>query len=319
MGSYKAVPVKVKSCCTVSRNLLAEVKESNHAAVDTNGPELVMADMVQIPAGEFVLGSDDEESSVEDGETVRRRVKLDAYYMDKYAVSNEQFARFINDTGYETDAQKYGWSFVFHLFVHDVDSKDIVGIPQDTPWWIGVQGASWKNPEGRSSTISERLNHPVTHVSWNDAKAYAKWAGKRLPTEAEWEYAAASGVIDRKYPWGNELHQDERHHCNIWQGEFPHTNSEKDGYLGTAPVDSYEPNEYGLYNMSGNVWEWSEDTFSYDPSESAQGFLDPTVKLIKGGSYLCHQSYCNRYRLSARTFNTSDSSTGHMGFRCVSF
>ncbi|MNO50730.1 Serine/threonine-protein kinase pkn1 [compost metagenome] len=319
MGSYKAVSVKVKSCCAVSRNLLAEVKDAKHPAVDMNVQALDFVDMVQIPAGEFVLGSDDEESSVEDGETVRRRVKLDTYYMDKYAVTNEQFTHFVEDTGYETDAEKYGWSFVFHLFVHDVDSKEIVGIPQDTPWWVGVKGASWKYPEGRNSTISGRLNHPVAHVSWNDAKAYAKWAGKRLPTEAEWEYAAASGVIGRKYPWGDELYQDGRHHCNIWQGEFPHRNSEEDGYVGTSPVDSYEPNEYGLYNMSGNVWEWCEDTFSYNSTESAQVFLDPTVKLIKGGSYLCHQSYCNRYRISARTFNTSDSSTGHMGFRCVSF
>lgn len=316
-------PIKpVKSCCAVSRNLITNTKESlNLIASDTDASSLDVTNMVRIPAGEFVLGSENDESSVEDGETVRRRVMLEAFYMDKYAVTNEQFSSFVADTGYVTDAEKYGWSFVFHLLAQDVDIEDVVGIPQDTPWWIGVQGASWRHPEGRNSVIDDRLDHPVIHVSWNDSKAYANWAGKRLPTEAQWEYAASSGVLDRKYPWGDDLHQDGRHHCNVWQGEFPHRNSEEDGYLGTAPVDSYEPNEFGLYNMSGNVWEWSEDTYSHYPSESesAQVVLDPTAKLIKGGSYLCHKSYCNRYRISARTYNTLDSSTGHMGFRCVSF
>lgn len=273
--------------------------------------------MVQIPAGEFILGSEDVESSEEDGETIRRHVYINSFYMDKYAVTNEQFATFIEATGYETDAENYGWSFVFHLFVSDELEQDILGSPKDTPWWIGLKGASWKYPEGRNSSIDHRLTHPVVHVSWNDAIAYASWAGKRLPTEAEWEYAASSGVIDRTYPWGNELHEDGEHHCNIWQGEFPLTNSGEDGFMGTAPVDSYEANAFGLYNMSGNVWEWSEESFSNQPSDATNILLDPSIKLIKGGSYLCHRSYCNRYRIAARTFNTIDSSTGHMGFRCV--
>jgi formylglycine-generating enzyme len=182
---------------------------------------------------------------------------------------------------------------------------------------MAVKGASWQRPEGLSSSIADRLDHPVIHVSWNDAKAYCQWAGKRLPTEAEWEYAAASGINNRKYPWGNELHQEGEHHCNIWQGEFPKVNTEEDGFLGTAPVNSYKPNAFGLYNMSGNVWEWCEDTFTNQVGSKITNPLDHSLKLIKGGSYLCHKSYCNRYRIAARTFNTADSSTGHMGFRCV--
>ncbi|WP_438346948.1 formylglycine-generating enzyme family protein [Paenibacillus sp. FA6] len=302
-----------KSCCSVSRDQGALIRETN-----IKGTQIIdLKDMVQLPSGEFILGSEDEESSVEDGETIRRKVYISSFYMDKYAVTNEQFSRFIAETGYVTDAEKYDWSFVFHLFVNDVLEQDILGSPQGTPWWIGVQGACWKYPEGRKSSISNRPRHPVVHVSWNDAKAYSVWAGKRLPTEAEWEYAASSGVIDKKYPWGNDLHQNEEHHCNIWQGDFPHVNHGDDGFLSTAPVDSYEPNEFGLYNMSGNVWEWSEESFTNQPSDSNHILLDPSIKLIKGGSYLCHLSYCNRYRISARTFNTIDSSTGHMGFRCV--
>ncbi|MGF7048079.1 formylglycine-generating enzyme required for sulfatase activity [Paenibacillus sp. DS2015] len=307
-----------KSCCSVSRDQGVHLREKNIIATTNIGTRSFdPKDMVHIPAGEFLLGSENEESSVEDGETNRRKVNIHSFHMDKYAVTNEQFERFITETGYVTDAEKYEWSYVFHLFVNDLAEQDIVGSPQETPWWVAVQGACWKYPEGRNSSIDNRLNHPVIHVSWNDAKAYSAWAGKRLPTEGEWEYAASSGVIDRKYPWGTELHQNEEHHCNIWQGDFPHTNRGDDGYLSTAPVDSYEPNEFGLYNMSGNVWEWSEDTFTNQPSDSSNILLDPSIKLIKGGSYLCHRSYCNRYRISARTFNTIDSSTGHMGFRCV--
>lgn len=274
--------------------------------------------MVRIPGGEFVLGTHDPDSRAEDGERIRRKVKLPSFYMDKYTVTNRQFAKFVEETGYVTDAEKFGWSYVFHLFVPtDLPQEDILGRADGTPWWIGVKGADWRHPEGRLSSIESRLDHPVVHVSWNDAKAYAHWAGKRLPTEAEWEYAAAGGVVDRKFPWGDELEQDGRHHCNVWQGEFPVHNTEADGFLGTAPVDSYEPNAFGLYNMSGNVWEWCEDTFTNLPTLVNEATLDPTLKVIKGGSYLCHKSYCNRYRIAARTFNTVDSSTGHMGFRCV--
>ena len=304
-----------KSCCAVSRDKHFLKKEVNVVSIPKKAAHT--SNMAWIPAGEFLLGSEEEERSIEDGEFPRRKVQVPSYYIDRYAVTNEQFSQFINETGYVTDAEKYGWSFVFHLFVNKEYEKDILGSSEQTPWWIAVQGASWKHLEGRGSSIANRLNHPVIHVSWNDAQAYCKWSGKRLPTEAEWEYAAASGVINRKYPWGNELHQDGKHHCNIWQGDFPNVNTEEDGFLGTAPVDSFETNDFGLYNMSGNVWEWCEDNFSTQPGQTNHVPIDHSIKLIKGGSYLCHKSYCNRYRISARTFNTVDSSTGHMGFRCV--
>lgn len=304
---------KTKSCCAVCRNGANSVM---HSPCQRNRQRLDYADMALIPAGSFLTGSDDEESSAEDGERDRREVELEAYYIDKYAVTNEQFAVFVEQTGYQTDAERYGWSFVFHLLLGEETAKDQMGILEHTPWWVGVKGADWQHPEGRGSSIQGRSRHPVVHVSWNDANAYADWAGKRLLTEAEWENAAASGVWNRKYPWGEELHQEAKHHCNIWQGEFPHSNTLDDGYLTTAPVDSYEPNEYGLYNMAGNVWEWTADVFASLPAQGINGH-DLAVKVIKGGSYLCHASYCNRYRLSARTFNTVDSSTGHMGFRCA--
>jgi formylglycine-generating enzyme len=166
------------------------------------------------------------------------------------------------------------------------------------------------------------MDHPVVHISWNDANAYCAWAGKRLPTEAEWEYAARGGLVQKRFPWGDDLLMDGQHQCNIWQGEFPKTNTKEDGYEGTAPAKSYSPNGYGLYNMSGNVWEWCSDWFSRSV-HTRGGRSNPKgpeigkEKILRGGSYFCHESYCNRYRVAARSKNTPDSSTGHAGFRCA--
>ena len=265
------------------------------------------------------MGSDDK-SFPADGEGPIREVTLEAFWVDRYAVTNADFLRFCEATGYVTEAEKYAWSFVFHLFLPS-SYRDAASVPT-APWWKQVYGAYWKQPEGPHSSIEGRMDHPVVHVSWNDAMAYARWRGKRLPSEAEWEYAARGGLTQNTYPWGNQLSPKGKYRCNIWQGSFPKKNTAKDGFLATAPVNSFAPNGFGLYNMVGNVWEWCQDWFSPDyhlraSRDNPQGPPKGSAKVTRGGSYLCHASYCNRYRCSARTHNTIDSSTGHMGFRLV--
>lgn len=264
--------------------------------------------LVTIPGGTFLMGSEAPESFLADGEGPVREVTVQPYRIDSIAVTNSQFGEFVDAAGYVTDAERFGWSFVFHSLVSRLALKR--GHVRPVPgldWWLGVQGAGWRHPEGKGSNIRGRDSHPVVHVSWNDAAAYARWAGKRLPTETEWEYAARGGLEQRRYPWGDELVPGGRHMCNIWQGEFPLRNTADDGYQGTCPVTAFEPNGYGLYNCSGNVWEWCQDR--WQPGESG--------RVTRGGSYLCHYSYCNRYRVAARTKNTPETSTGHTGFRCA--
>ncbi|MGF7034669.1 formylglycine-generating enzyme required for sulfatase activity [Paenibacillus mucilaginosus] len=280
------------------------------------------AGMIRLPGGTFLMGTDDREGFPQDGEGPSRLVTLDSFYLDACAVTNEQFLAFVRDTGYKTEAELYGWSFVFHLFVPDRLRSSVDAVVQSAPWWWKVDGASWHAPEGPGTGIGERMDHPVVHVSWNDAQAYARWAGKRLPTEAEWEYAARGGLEGRRYAWGDTLLPDGQHRCNIWQGTFPQVNEALDGYAGTAPAQSFPPNGFGFYHMAGNVWEWCADWFSpayhrTTPSLNPAGPPQGQTKTLKGGSYLCHSSYCNRYRVAARTSNTPDSSTGHMGFRCA--
>ncbi|MEM9160189.1 MAG: formylglycine-generating enzyme family protein [Verrucomicrobiota bacterium] len=278
--------------------------------------------MALIEAGSFLMGTESEEAWEADGEGPVRPVEVGAYYISKTCVSIGEFEEFASDTGYVTDAEKFGWSYVFHILLSKnllkrLKPKNVQGLE----WWYGVEGASWKKPEGPGSNIKKRKDHPVTHVSWADAEAYCKWKGHRLPTEAEWEKAARGGLEQNVYAWGDELTPEGKHRCNIWQGKFPLENSKEDGYIGTAPVRSYRANGYGLYNVAGNVWEWCADWFSptwhqqNDCRIDPQGPSEGDRRLMKGGSFLCHDSYCNRYRVAARTSNTPDTSTANCGFR----
>jgi len=283
-------------------------------------------EIVTIDGGVFQMGGADADGIPQDGEGPVRDVHTDRFEMDACAVSAEQFAEFVSATNYVTDAEHHGWSFVFASAVHPEAFHSIVqGHVRLAPWWIAVKGANWRQPQGQGSHWQDKPNHPVVHVSWTDALAFAKAAGKRLPTEAEWEKAARGGLTGCRYPWGNELEPGGEHRCNIWQGDFPEENLATDGYLTTAPVRSYQANGYGLYNVVGNVWEWCSDGWSVDwhqrishaTRNNPKGADNEIAKVIRGGSYLCHQSYCNRYRLSARSFNSPDSSTGNTGFRCA--
>lgn len=295
-------------------------REANAQGLTSGPRSLALTKMVPIPAGVFTMGTDDPQIK-QDGEAPARRVTVDAFYMDAYEVSNADFEKFVNSTGYLTEAEKFGDSFVFEGMLSEPVKAQIHQAVAAAPWWLPVKGADWRHPEGPDSTILHRSNHPVLHVSWNDAVAYCAWAGKRLPTEAEWEYSCRGGLQNRLFPWGNKLQPKGQHYANIWQGEFPVTNTGEDGFQGTAPVDAFPPNGYGLYNIVGNAWEWTSDWWTVH--HSAEETLNPKGptsgkdRVKKGGSYMCHKSYCYRYRCAARSQNTPDSSASNLGFRCA--
>lgn len=299
-----------------SAGLDAQAIPSGGAGVDASG-------IVTLPGGEFLMGTDARDGFPSDGEGPIRMITVDSFAIDAHQVTNRRFAEFVSATGYVTDAEKFKWSFVFHHFVSEETAKSVTQKVASAPWWWQVFDADWRHPFGPDSTYEDRLDHPVVHVSFADATAFAEWAGGRLPTEAEWEYAARGGLEQARYAWGDELMPGRRHMCNIWQGDFPDTNTEEDGWHGTAPVGSFDPNDYGLYDVAGNIWEWCSDWWSTSyhrnerrvTRENPEGPRVGQAKVIKGGSYLCHDSYCNRYRVAARTQSTPDSSTGNMGFR----
>ena len=298
----------------------SDIEEPSNVPSDVSEEEVPQNELVFIQGGVFKMGLDKAIIS-SDGETPSRLVHITSFYMDKYEVSNSEFAEFVKDTNYVTETETFGNSFVVEYFLSNETQAEITQAVANAPWWLPVEGASWKNPEGKRSDIKDRMSHPVVHVSWNDANTFCKWAGKRLPTEAEWEYAAKSGLKDRLFPWGNNPLPHGEHWMNIWQGVFPHNNTMEDGYAGTAPVDSYPPNKFGLYNMVGNVWEWVSDWWTVNHSDKEQtnpiGPPKGTDKVKKGGSFLCHKDYCYRYRCAARSQNTPDSSASNLGFRCV--
>lgn len=292
------------SCCTPSGGRASdrgpEVRRSAVLPAATDG-------MVAVPGGEFLMGSEDPLAYRADGEGPVRTVRVDAFWMDARTVSNARFASFAADTGYRTSAERIGWSFVFAGLLPDdfPPTRGVVG----APWWRQVEGADWRRPDGPHSIWEDRADHPVVHVDRDDALAYCAWAGTRLPTEAEWERAARGGLHAKVFPWGDEFEPGGRPRMNVWQGDFPDRHPTADGWYGTCPVDAFEPNGFGLYNATGNVWEWCEDAFS--PARGEQR------RVTKGGSYLCHASYCRRYRVAARQGLCPDSATGNVGFRCA--
>jgi len=277
---------------------------------------------IVLPAATFLMGTDYARANAGDGEGPVRPVSLSAYSIDAFPVTNADFAAFVRATGYVTESERYGSSFVFQGQIPEDRYDELV---EDTvaavPWWCLVPGASWHAPEGPGSTIDARLDHPVVHVSWNDAMAYCAWSGALLPSEAQWEYAARGGLEQKLYPWGDDLTPDGRHLCNVWQGEFPGLNTAADGYAATSPVGAFPPNGHGLYSVTGNTWEWCADfwntAFTDAPCRDPQGPPRGTARVMKGGSFLCHASYCNRYRPAARTSNTPDSAASNIGFRCA--
>jgi formylglycine-generating enzyme required for sulfatase activity len=248
------------------------------------------------------MGDDSPWSYPTDGESPAREVTVAPFMIERAPVTNDAFARFVRATGHTTDAERFGWSFVFGGLLPD-DFPDTRGVV-DAPWWRQVEGACWHSPEGPGSDVGGRGDHPVVHVSWNDAAAYAACVGGRLPAEAEWERAARGGT-STTFPWGDELEPGGRHRANVFQGVFPREDTAADGWAGTSPVGSFPPNGFGLVDAIGNVWEWTADRFAADRF------------VLKGGSYLCHASYCRRYRPAARMGSTPDSSTGNIGFRCA--
>ena len=303
-----------KPCCVPSTSIAAP----RPAQAGPAGP-LRAGALLALPGGRFKMGTDGLEGYAADGEGPAMEVDVAPFRIAAAAVTNREFAAFVRATRYVTDAERLGTSFVFYLQAPEGLRRAGRQAPSGLPWWLEIEHASWQRPEGAGSHIYARAEHPVVHVSWHDAQAYCAWSGTRLPTEAEWEYAARGGLVGKRYAWGDVLAPGGEAQCNIWQGAFP--NAPATGWQpGTVPVRSFRPNGHGLYNVAGNIWEWCSDWFSADY------FRDPRVRdlqnavptgrrSMRGGSFLCHESYCNRYRVAARGSNTPASSASNCGFR----
>jgi formylglycine-generating enzyme required for sulfatase activity len=265
-------------------------------------------DWHEIPCGSFLMGNDGPDAVPGDGEGPVREVAVESFAIGATTVTNAEFAAFVRATRHVTEAERRGGSFVFYLQVPATERVASTQVVAGLPWWLPVTDASWQRPEGPGSHVRDRMGHPVVHVTWDDALAYCAWAGARLPTEAEWERAARGGLEGRRFAWGDDLLDAAGvPRCNVFRGAFP--NAPAAGWQ-PAPVDAHsgEPNGFGLWNTCGNVWEWCADAFDG---------LDPKRRALRGGSFLCHDSYCNRYRVAARSSNTRDTSTSNIGFRVV--
>ena len=334
----------IHNCMQVPERFTTDTAYNN---IRFNG-DTSTAGMVWIAAGEFDMGADNNQANAD--EYPKHKVQVNAFYIDITEVTNEQFKKFTDATGYITMAErKPDWetlknslppgtakpadsllvaaSLVFKQTHGPVDLNDF------NQWWIWEVGASWKHPQGPGSNLKGKENHPVVHISWDDAMAYCKWAGKRLPTEAEWEFAARGGLINNIYPWGNEPINMRKIKANSWGGNFPYFNNKQDGFVKTAPVKSFAPNGYGLYDMAGNVWEWCSDLYDAGFYKTVEGKIsinpqganksndpqDPYAekRVMRGGSFLCNDSYCSGYRVARRMKSSHDTGLEHTGFRCV--
>lgn len=296
--------------------------------------------MVWIPGGETTLGTDDAESW--DVERPAHSVRLRGFWLDETEVTNAQFARFVKETGHVTSAEKaVDWEEVARQLPSGtpkpaderlqpgsgVFAPPAAGPVEEGAWWAWTAGASWRHPRGPQSGLEGLDDHPVVHVAYDDALAYARWAGKRLPTEAEWEHAARGGLVRARFVWGDEPYDEVHPQCNAWQGEFPFANTVADGHERSSPVRAFPPNGFGLHGMAGNVWEWCADAWDPDAwsKQAAAGVVvapvadDPAAveRVLRGGSFLCHPSYCSSYRPSARRGLARDTSLEHVGFRCA--
>ncbi|MEL7221647.1 MAG: formylglycine-generating enzyme family protein [Bacteroidota bacterium] len=330
--------------CSLLLLILTACKSPND---HTSSASTLANGMVKIPAGVLSMGGDNVQALAD--EYPKHTVKIGAFWMDKTEVTNRQFKAFVDDTGYLTVAERpiiweelaqtlpvgtpkppdsllQAGSLVF------VPTRESVSLHDASRWWSWTIGANWQQPEGPDSNIEDRLDHPVVQVAWEDAIAYCEWAGKRLPTEAEWEWAARGGLQDMVYPWGDESVNEGTPNANFWQGLFPYQNDKEDGYIYTAPVQSFPANGYGLYDMAGNVWEWCSDWYHHDfyaaneaSASNTPGpgnSFDPSQpyaaqRSIRGGSFLCNDAYCSGYRNARRMKSSPDTGLSHTGFRCV--
>lgn len=276
---------------------------------------------IALPGGTFRMGGACEEGFPEDGEGPPRSVTLSPFRIGATAVTNREFAAFVRATRHVTEAERNGSSWVFWLQLPEALRRDGRRTASGLPWWVEVDDACWQRPEGPGSHVLDREDHPVVHVSWHDAAAYCAWAGTGLPTEAQWEYAARGGLDGARYPWGDALEPDGEARCNIWRGGFPDA-PEAGWRPGTCAVRTYAPNGFGLHETAGNAWEWCADWFTPGYHRDAPSvdplWREPTGRRsMRGGSFLCHASYCNRYRVAARGANTPSSASSNVGFRVV--